>query len=138
MLFTYLIYYILKNIYILLSSLITIISFASTPFLFFYFFPPTHLAIINVSHLIEKRKRSVRLWRKTCVLRHPIDSCHVDNPLKSLSKTENKEQNNPSENEERTQTKAHRHSPPSSIFACPTSTTPHTGAHRHRVRRSYA
>ena len=52
MLFTYLIYYILKYIYILLSSLITIISFASTPFLFFYFFPPTHLAIINVSHLI--------------------------------------------------------------------------------------
>ena len=84
------------------------------------------------------RKRSVRLWCKTCVLRQPIDSCHVDNPLKSLSKTENREQNDPSENEERTQTKAHRHSPPSSIFACPTSTTPHTGAHRHRVHRSCA
>ena len=54
-----------------------------------------------------------------CVLRQPINSCHVDNPLKSLSKTENREQNDPSENEERTQTKAHRHSPPSSIFACP-------------------
>ena len=58
MLFTYLIYYILKYIYILLSSLITIISFASTPFLFFYFFPPTHLAIINVSHLIENDNMS--------------------------------------------------------------------------------
>ena len=74
-------------------------------------------------YIIFMRKRSVRLWCKTCVLRQPIDSCHVDNPLKSLSKTENRERNNSSENEtkneERTQTKAHRHSPPSSIFACP-------------------
>ena len=70
------------------------------------------------------RKRSIRLWCKTCVLRQPIDSCHMDNLLKSLSKTENKEQNNPSENEERTQTKAHCHSPPSSIFACPIRHSP--------------
>ena len=29
------------------------------------------------------RKRFVKLWCKTCVLRRTIDSCHVDNPHKS-------------------------------------------------------
>ena len=27
----------------------------------------------------KQRKHSIRLWRKTSVLRQPIDSCHVDN-----------------------------------------------------------
>ena len=44
---------------------------------------------------MRKRKRSIRLWRKTGGLRQPIDASHVDNikfPPKSLFKhTENRE-----------------------------------------------
>ena len=50
------------------------------------FFIPRHFSL---------RKRSIRLWRKTSVLRQPIDASHVDNikfPPKILSKhTENRE-----------------------------------------------
>nr|POE52370.1 hypothetical protein CFP56_66431 [Quercus suber] len=58
--------------------------------------PPSELGLDLVAkHIIQKRKRSIRSYRKTSVLRQPIDSCHVDNikfPLKSLSKhTENRE-----------------------------------------------
>ncbi|XP_050241398.1 uncharacterized protein LOC126690333 [Quercus robur] len=109
-----------------------------------------------------------RLWRKTSVLRQPIDVCHIRVHLKKQYELKNKKEftltassasftpflrflhaeppppphRSPEQNEE----KKKEFSPcpllpPLGLYRpllAQTSTTPHTGAHCHRVRRSCA
>ena len=63
--------------------------------------PAPDVTYSHKTYNFNLRKRSIRLLRKTGVLRQPIDASHVDNikfPPKSLSKhTENRERRNNSD-----------------------------------------
>ena len=84
----------------------------------------------------KQRKHSIKLWRKTSVLRQPIDSCHVDN---RINPSPNRQKAHAIHLRQKPLDKSSRHSPLLPLLpSCRTSisATQIAGVERFRRRKS--